>query len=357
MPSQKIVFALVFLLAAMPRVAHAGDPLQDALDALNKAEETVSGATAGQPPKPVEPPADVRSQPADSGEAGLPADAAPKPDGSQAEIVFWQTIAASRNAADFEAYLARWPDGTFAVLARNRLEALAADQAPATEEQPPADEPPPVAEQEPTKPDKDAELNRLVEEMESHFFGRSRPVDYARSYEIALQCAPMGHSKCMFRLGRLLETGRGVRADPVAATEWYERAAEAGEPYAMFNLGNQYFTGTIVPKDLSRAYSLYERAYQLNLTEAGYGLAMVLVDKAYAGRRDPDLAADFMLVAIEHGFDHARRVMIDKGQSWPREFRMALQRSLRRDGFYQGAIDGDFGPGTKGAIERAFKTQ
>ncbi|MFP1632519.1 hypothetical protein ACLB6G_12335 [Zhengella sp. ZM62] len=356
MPSQKIVFALSCLLLAMPGFAHAGDPLQDALDALKKAEETVSGTTAGQAPKPEEPSRAVKQGPADGEETGQPADAAPKPDGSQAEIVFWQSIAASRNAADFEAYLARWPDGTFAALAHNRLEALATDQSPALEDHLPSDEPPPVAEHEPAEPDKDAELNRLVEEMESNFFGRDRPVDYARSYEIALQCAPMGHPKCMFRLGRLLETGRGVRTDPVAATDWYKKAAEAGEPYAMFNLGNQYFTGTIVPKDLTRAYSLYERAYQLNLTEAGYGLAMVLVDKAYRGRRDPDLAADFMLTAIQHGFDHARRVMIDKGQTWPRDFRMALQRSLRRDGFYQGAIDGDFGPGTKGAIERAFKT-
>ena len=37
------------------------------------------------------------------------------------ETVFWQSIVNSTNPADFKAYLAKWPDGTFASLARNRL--------------------------------------------------------------------------------------------------------------------------------------------------------------------------------------------------------------------------------------------
>lgn len=40
------------------------------------------------------------------------------------EAVFWQSIAGSRNPADFEAYLAQFPTGTFAALARNRLAVL-----------------------------------------------------------------------------------------------------------------------------------------------------------------------------------------------------------------------------------------
>ena len=37
------------------------------------------------------------------------------------EVVFWQSIRESARAADFEAYLAQFPDGTFTALARNRL--------------------------------------------------------------------------------------------------------------------------------------------------------------------------------------------------------------------------------------------
>ena len=43
---------------------------------------------------------------------------------AQQETVFWQSIATSANAADFEAYLARWPSGTYAPLATNRLAVL-----------------------------------------------------------------------------------------------------------------------------------------------------------------------------------------------------------------------------------------
>ena len=54
---------------------------------------------------------------------------------AQQETVFWQSIATSSTAADFEAYLARWPSGTYAPLATNRLAALrtAASDPPAVE--------------------------------------------------------------------------------------------------------------------------------------------------------------------------------------------------------------------------------
>ena len=43
---------------------------------------------------------------------------------AQQETVFWQSIEDSMNAADFEAYVARWPNGVYVALARNRLSAL-----------------------------------------------------------------------------------------------------------------------------------------------------------------------------------------------------------------------------------------
>ncbi|WP_417667888.1 hypothetical protein [Roseibium sp.] len=46
-------------------------------------------------------------------------------DQSAMELAFWQAIANSEDPADFEAYLAQWPQGTFAVLARNKLNRLA----------------------------------------------------------------------------------------------------------------------------------------------------------------------------------------------------------------------------------------
>ena len=54
----------------------------------------------------------------------------------RAEIVFWETVRASNDAADYRAYLEQYPNGKFAALARNRLAAFSAKPAEAT--------PPPV---------------------------------------------------------------------------------------------------------------------------------------------------------------------------------------------------------------------
>ena len=49
---------------------------------------------------------------------------------AQQETVFWQSIVAGTNRADFEAYLARWPEGVYAPLARGRVAALRAPADP-----------------------------------------------------------------------------------------------------------------------------------------------------------------------------------------------------------------------------------
>ena len=53
-----------------------------------------------------------------------PAGAASPPASAEFELVFWQSIANSTNAADFEAYLGQFPNGVFRALAENRLATL-----------------------------------------------------------------------------------------------------------------------------------------------------------------------------------------------------------------------------------------
>jgi adenylate cyclase len=50
------------------------------------------------------------------------------------ELSFWESIKDSDKAAEFEAYLERYPDGTFAALARSRLEDRPDPDAPSGEE-------------------------------------------------------------------------------------------------------------------------------------------------------------------------------------------------------------------------------
>lgn len=70
----------------------------------------------------------------------------PMPQGPAPEaldLAFWQSIQNSRNVADFEAYLARFPNGTFAALARNRIAELRTS-GPATTSPPSQPAPAPV---------------------------------------------------------------------------------------------------------------------------------------------------------------------------------------------------------------------
>ncbi|CAD5292657.1 Caspase domain-containing protein [Bosea sp. 62] len=65
--------------------------------------------------------------------AAPPAAATSAPPGASspgAETVFWESVRSSRNPADLRAYLARFPSGVFASLARNRLEEMERNRSP-----------------------------------------------------------------------------------------------------------------------------------------------------------------------------------------------------------------------------------
>jgi formylglycine-generating enzyme required for sulfatase activity len=74
------------------------------------------------------------------GDAAAPASAPPPAAGARAapqaaidkETLFWETIKDSKDAADFEQYLKQYPKGSFAGLARNRIDKLKQAQIPAT---------------------------------------------------------------------------------------------------------------------------------------------------------------------------------------------------------------------------------
>ncbi len=68
---------------------------------------------------------------------------------SDQETVFWESVRNSTNRAELDAYLARYPNGTFAALARARIASLPAAATPPAPERRPAPEPPRPAAQKP----------------------------------------------------------------------------------------------------------------------------------------------------------------------------------------------------------------
>ncbi|MER2178473.1 MAG: tetratricopeptide repeat protein, partial [Stenotrophomonas maltophilia] len=59
--------------------------------------------------------------------------------------------------------------------------------------------------------------------------GRGVARDERAAFELYLRAARLGHAKSMNLVGRCLEDGVGVAADPAAAPAWYRRSAEAGD--------------------------------------------------------------------------------------------------------------------------------
>jgi hypothetical protein len=83
--------------------------------------ELVSYSTSGTAP--------ALAAPAAPAPAAAPARAPAAASDTSVEIVFWESIRASKDPADFRAYLEQYPQGRFAALARNRLAALGAPAA------------------------------------------------------------------------------------------------------------------------------------------------------------------------------------------------------------------------------------
>jgi pimeloyl-ACP methyl ester carboxylesterase len=78
--------------------------------------------------------------------------------------------------------------------------------------------------------------------------------------------------------------------------------------------------------------------------EAGNATAMRnlvrFADRGLAGLRDPEAAATWLRRAVEHGNEQLLTDVLSYPTGWSRDMRRALQLGLKRDGQYDGPIDG-----------------
>ena len=171
-----------------------------------------------------------------------------------AQTVFWQSILNSTDPVDFEDYLKRFPDGTFARLARRRIEALA-DAADAQVD---------VAELAITRLRQMAERGdaRAQTELGARY-GAGRD-GAARDYRTAVswyrRAVEQGHALAQTYLGFIYSIGRGIRQDEAEAVRLYRRAAEQGEALGQNNLGIMYRDGRGVGQDYREAARWLRRA-------------------------------------------------------------------------------------------------
>lgn len=85
--------------------------------------------------------------------------------------------------------------------------------------------------------------------------------------------ANSGVAEVQTELGLLYLTAHELVRDPVAAVEWFGRAARQGEPRAQYLLGRQYEDGVGFKRDYKQAARWYERAAKIGrYPDAEYAL-------------------------------------------------------------------------------------
>ncbi len=215
--------------------------------------------------------------------------------------------------------------------------------------------------------------------------GVSRDSEEAvRLYRKAIE---MGDARAMGNLGNMYARGEGVSRDLPEAIRWFRKAVENGDPNAMNNLGMAYAQGLGVNRDLAESLRWFRKAadngHANAMTNVGvayefgrgvqidYGEAVRWYRKAVengdahgmgnlgglynSGRgveRDVARSARLIADALKLGYEFSLKQMTTNSSAWGQGFRLELQRILKAEGFYDGPIDGSFGPATKNAIRK-----
>ena len=170
------------------------------------------------------------------------------------------------------------------------------------------------------------------------------------------KAAEQGNSWAEFKLGELYEDGlAGLPQDNEEAYRWYRSSAEKGYGEAEFKVGYFLMNGLGIAENQREAVSWYEKAIAQDQVMA-YNNLGAAYDSGTGVKHDPKKAADLMYEAIRRGNQFSLDQMRDNIAAWTVPFRRELQRKLRADGYYSGAIDGQVGPATTRALERLFES-
>ncbi len=184
--------------------------------------------------------------------------------------------------------------------------------------------------------------------------GKLVPKDAAQAAQLFRRSADGGFAPAMYELGTMNANGVGMPRNYQEAARLFQKAVDLNNPAAMVDLGNLYSEGKGVELDEAKAVELYRRAVALNQTAGMQNLAAML-DNGRGVARDPEQAVELILRSLRGGNEFTHRQMTQNHTAYTREFRMALQRRLKDEGLYTGAIDGEFGQSTQGAVTAYFK--
>jgi TPR repeat protein len=178
--------------------------------------------------------------------------------------------------------------------------------------------------------------------------------DPAEAVDLLTRASEAGSPEAQFELAKLYEGGIGVPQDDAKALALYQAAADQDFADAINDMGFLHYQGALgLPQDPQKALGYFERAADLRHPQALFNFSALIDDGLIPGK-GADEAAGYLYDALRSGAKDVLDILADRPNMFTVEARRALQRRLSDNGFYKGAIDGSFGPGTQKAIRLAF---
>ncbi|WP_114283930.1 caspase family protein [Candidatus Halocynthiibacter alkanivorans] len=178
--------------------------------------------------------------------------------------------------------------------------------------------------------------------------------DPSEALDYLSRAAAAGSPEAQFELAKLYERGIGTAQDPARALALYRAAADQDFADAINDLGFMNYQGLLgLPQDPAKALALFERAADLRHPQAMFNFA-ALIDDGLIPSKSLEDAAGYLYQALRSGSTDVLNLLSDRPTMFKLETRQALQRRLRDNEFYDGTIDGDFGPGTQRGIRLAY---
>lgn len=161
--------------------------------------------------------------------------------------------------------------------------------------------------------------------------------------------ADLGSGQSMAYLGVMYKNGEQVAQDQSQALAWFEKAAEKGNPGGMVFAASMYRDGVGTTRNYKRAAELYKMASDRDIAEASADLG-IFYDRGQGVERSAEQAANLLLKAYAQDDKDTQQIFFEAPGVLSEETRKAVQIALKDRGFYKGAIDADFGSGTRRAL-------
>ena len=178
--------------------------------------------------------------------------------------------------------------------------------------------------------------------------------DPQQAVALLTRAAAAGSPEAQFELAKLYEQGIGVAPDPAQALALYQQAADQDFADAINDLGFMHYQGGLgLTPDPQSALQFFERAADLRHPQALFNFAALIDDGRIPGK-GPAESAGYLYDALRSGSKDVLDLLSEKPNMFTIDTRRALQSRLSDAGFYGGALDGSFGPGTVRAVRLAF---